>query len=65
MAATGGDRAGEQPLTPLLQKALPRGPAAIRGQDPAAVLALALHVQMLEAGLQTLLDNGITQPRGR
>jgi hypothetical protein len=50
-----------EPLTGLMQQAVPGGPASIANADPGAALALALHVQMVDAGLQTLLANGLSQ----
>lgn len=40
----------QEPLTELMQRAVPAGPTSLVGGDPGAALALALHVQMAEYG---------------
>lgn len=39
----------------LLTLAVPRGPAGLSAADPGAVLALACHVVLVQAGLQVRL----------
>jgi hypothetical protein len=51
-AAAPADAAGDEPLTPVLARAEPRGPRALVSRDPGAALALAAHCCMLDAGFQ-------------
>lgn len=46
------------PCLQLLALAEPRGPAGLPSPDPGAVLALACHVVMVHAGLQSTLPSG-------
>lgn len=50
--------AGAVDVAKLLALAEPKGPAGLPSPDPGAVLALACHVVMVHAGLQSTLPSG-------